>query len=82
MEWKVIDDDPVPKDGSWFMICNKFEGYSSYETGKFDPLNGPRFVEVGGGLFRKETMELYEWRGFNNMQRATHWRHAPEPPKC
>ena len=86
-EWNKISDTPVPEDGTWFMICNEDDGYESYEVGKYEPLNSPQYelvdftMESPVVLYRKIDKIIFKWRGFNNMQRATHWRLAPEPPK-
>jgi hypothetical protein len=44
-----------------------------------------RLTEIGAenedDLYRKVEKIAYEWRGFNNMHRATHWMPLPEPPK-
>jgi hypothetical protein len=83
--WQPIET--APKDGTWFLICNADDGFDSYEVGSYDPEVGsydptfwPEYVEVEGGLYRKEMKTSYEWRGFNNLHRATHWMPLPEPP--
>ena len=79
-EWQPIET--APRDGTWFLICRANEGWESYEIGAYDPLFHDRFTEVGaGGLYKKEVVITYEWRGFNNFDRATHWMPLPEPPK-
>lgn len=78
MTWQPIET--APKDGTWFMICNTKDGFDSYEVGCHDPMLWPEYVEVDGGLFRKEMKPIHVWRGFNNMHRATHWMPLPDPP--
>lgn len=77
-DWQPIET--APKDGTWFMICRAGEGFESYEVGRYDPYHFPEYVEVSGGLYRKEERQLLEWRGFNNMHRATHWKPLDAPP--
>lgn len=76
--WKPIET--APRDGRWFIIgCF---GYSDpgYEIGRFDPLMHDKFVEVENGLYRKERFSAYDWQGFNNFHRATHWCDLPPLP--
>ena len=77
-DWRPIET--APKDGTWFLICRADDGFDSYEVGRFDPMILPEFVEAGEGLYRKIERKGYEWTGFNNMHRATHWMPLPEPP--
>lgn len=77
-EWHPIKT--APKDGSWFLICRACEGADSYEVGRFDPSFHDEFIEAGDGLYRKERRLGYEWRGFSNFHRATHWYPLPSPP--
>lgn len=77
-EWRGIET--APKDGSWFMIVREQEGLESCEIGRWEPHFWPRYVEVEGGLFRKEQEQLSEWSRFNNFHRATHWRPLPRGP--
>jgi hypothetical protein len=79
--WQPIES--APKDGTWFMICRDDEGPESCEIGKYDPFYMWSYVEVEGGLFRHQRNDspTYEWCGFNNMHRATHWMPlAATPP--
>jgi hypothetical protein len=78
MEWQPIET--APRDGTWFMICRAEDGFDSYEVGRYDPYMTSEFVEVEGGLFRKEMRSSYDWGHFNNFYRATHWMRVPEPP--
>lgn len=78
MDWQPIDT--APRDGTWFMICCAQEGFDSYEVGRFDPYYSDEYVEVEGGLYRKQKRSSYDWAGFNNFHRATHWRPLPPPP--
>ncbi len=73
-EWQDISTSP--RDGTWFVIATDF----GYEVGRYDPTFYDRYVEVDGGLFRKEREVSYEWAGFNNFGRATHWLPLPELP--
>ena len=77
-EWQPIET--APRDGTWFLIGRKGEGPNSYEVGCYDPLIHNKYLPVDGELFRKEEEEIYEWRGFSNFERATHWQPLPEPP--
>lgn len=77
-EWSSIES--APRDGTWFLACRADEGFESYEIGCYDPLKFPRYEPVEGGLYRRVDEEGYEWRGFNNMHRMTHWRALPPPP--
>lgn len=76
--WQPIET--APKDGAWFMIGRAGEGPETYEIGRFDPYCMDSFVEVEGGLYRKEQQKILDWRGFNNFHRATHWMPLPLPP--
>lgn len=78
-EWQTIDS--APRDGSWYLTCRQSEGVESYEIGCFHPSFDEMFVAVGGGLYRKEKYSMYDYRGFNNHHRATHWMPLPGPPK-
>jgi hypothetical protein len=80
MEWQPIET--APRDGSWFMICNAADGFDSYEVGKFDPMPWPEYIraDTEAELYYKELRTVHEWRGFNNMHRATHWMPLPAPP--
>lgn len=78
MDWQPIDT--APRDGTWFLICRKGDGEESYEIGRYRPLMHDKFVPVDGGLYRLERENLYDWDGFNNFHRATHWMPAPTPP--
>ena len=81
MTWQPIET--APRDGSWFVIYRAGEE-DSYEVGQYDPSIHERYVEASiKGLYRKEQYTSYEWRGFNNFHRATHWmplRPPPNPP--
>lgn len=76
MRWLPIES--APKDGTWFVICID-ERY--YEVGCYDPSHFDRYVEVGDGLYRKQPEQIYEWRGFSNFGRATHWMPLPAAPQ-
>lgn len=78
-EWQPIET--APKDGTWFLIARRDEGFESYEVGQYNPYFFATYVEAGNGLYRKEMERLGDWRGFNNFHRATHWMPLPEPPK-
>lgn len=76
--WRPIET--APKDGSWFLICRDEDGFDGYEIGSHDPMTLPEYVPVEGGLYQKVDRQVFEWRGFNNFHRATHWRPLPAPP--
>ena len=78
MDWQPIIT--APRDGTWFLICRAHEGFSSYEVGKYDPYMTPEYVEVEGGLYRKDMRPAYDWVGFNNFHRETNWLPLPNPP--
>lgn len=77
-EWQPIET--APRDGTWFLTCRASEGFESYEYGRYDPYFMAEYVEVEGGLYRKESRSSYDWTGFNNFHRMTHWMPAPKPP--
>ena len=77
--WRT-DLENAPRDGTWFLTVNADEGADSFEVGKYDPYMTANFVEVGDNLFRKELRPSYDWTGFNNFHRATHWMPLPSPP--
>jgi hypothetical protein len=80
MEWQPIST--APRDGTWFIAACFGYGDADYEVGCYDPLQFPKYEEVGSGLYRREMVEAYQWRGFNNMHRMTHWLPIPAPPKA
>lgn len=80
--WLPIET--APRDGTWFLIylADEDDGpFSAYEVGKYDPYMTTDYIEVEGGLYRKELRSSYDWAGFNNFHRATHWMPLPEPPE-
>lgn len=78
--WQPIET--APRDGSWFMICRAEDGFDSYEVGRFEPMLWPEYEETepGSEVYRKVTKPIFDWRGFNNMHRATHWAPVLVPP--
>lgn len=76
--WQPIET--APKDGTWFLIIRDSDGEESVEVGRYDPYYRDEYIEVEGGLYRKEKQVGYEWSGFNNFHRATHWMPLPKPP--
>ena len=76
-DWQPIET--APRDGSWFVICRAGED-DFYEAGCYDVLTFPKYVEAGDGLYRKVMEPIYEWRGFDNFHRATHWTRLPKVP--
>jgi hypothetical protein len=64
------------------MICVADDGWESYEVGRYDPLLRVEYIEVGGGLYKKQELPCYDWTGFNNFHRATHWMPLPSPPSA
>ena len=76
--WNPIET--APRDGSWFMICKSSDGAESVEVGRYDPLMRYEYENAGDGMFRRREVVSYEWSGFNNFHRATHWMPLPELP--
>lgn len=37
-------------------------------------------TESGSEVYRKVKRSSYDWTGFNNFHRATHWMPLPDPP--
>lgn len=80
VQWRPISEsDPVPRDGTPFAICCEGEP-DSIECGWYDPLTVFDYEEAENGLYKKTPRIGYEWSGFNNMHRATHWMPLPPPP--
>jgi hypothetical protein len=76
--WQPIET--APRDGTWFVIFVDDE----YEVGRYNPNLYDRYVEVSDGLYRREKETGYEWDGFDNFARATHWlplSPPTEPPE-
>ncbi len=78
-EWRPIET--APKDGTWFMICREGKGFESYEVGRYEPSFWDKYIPVEDDLFRKTREQVFDWRGFNNFHRATHWMPLQEPPE-
>lgn len=76
-EWQPILT--APRDGTWFVIYSDLD--DRYEIGRFEPLKVARYEEVGHGLFKRVYETVYDWEGFNNFHRATHWMPLPDPPQ-
>lgn len=80
-EWQPIET--APQDGTWFLTCDatqRDDHIPRYEVGRYDPYMMPDFIEVEGGLYKKVMRSCYDWSGFNNFHRATHWMPIPPPP--
>ena len=77
-QWRPIET--APKDGTWFLIVNVDDDWPSMECGRYEPLMTDLFEEVGDGLYRKTRNSAYDWEGFSNFHRATHWFLIPQPP--
>jgi hypothetical protein len=73
--WRPIET--APRDGTWFVIFT----HGWYEVGRYSPSMYDHYVEVEGGLYRKEKEPGYEWEGFNNFHAATHWMPLAAPPR-
>src|SRR5262245_2328531 len=52
--WRPIET--APRDGTWFAIFTGWE----FEVGRYDPSTYDRYVEIEGGLYRKEKEVGYE----------------------
>ena len=78
MVWQPIET--APRDGTWFLIYNVNDGPESFEVGCYDELIHYRYDDVGDGMYRRQPVVAYEWRGFDNFNRATHWMPIPAPP--
>lgn len=76
--WRPIES--APRDGTWFMICKADEGHESVEVGCYAPVMYDDYEPAGEGLFRRVSKSVYDWHGFNNFHRATHWQPLPPPP--
>lgn len=78
--WRPIES--APRDGTWFVIFIPTDDRGWFEVGRHDPYMTTDYVETepGSGLYRAEKRPSYDWRGFNNFHRATHWMPLPEPP--
>lgn len=78
-EWQPIET--APQDGQWFVAACFDYGDPSYEVGRYNPLMRDGFVETeAAGLYRKEQRQVYDWDGFNNMHRMSHWLALPSAP--
>ncbi len=81
MTWQPIST--APRDGTWFLISRKGDGPETYEVGCYDPSIWESFEQIGqSGLYRRSERIGYEWRGFKNFRRASHWMPLPEPPEA
>lgn len=81
--WQPIST--APRDGSVFVVARFVEGEEpepgfDYELGHYKPLVFDRYEEAGDNLFRKVPEQVYDWHGFNNFGRMTHWMPLPAPP--
>lgn len=76
--WQPIET--APRDGSWFLICRDVDGEDSVEVGRYSPLMRYEYDDLGGDTFRRREVISYEWAGFNNFHRATHWMPLSKPP--
>lgn len=74
-QWQLIET--APRDGSWIVVACFDGGDPGYEVGRYDPLFWDKYVEVDGGLYRKEQASCHEWGSINNFHRATHWMPLP-----
>ena len=80
--WQPIET--APRDGTWFIAARFIEGDEpEYEIGAYDPLRHGRFepLEDGSPYYLWIEEVVYEWSGFNNMPRMTHWTPIPAPPQ-
>ncbi len=79
-EWQPIET--APRDGSWFVTCNAEDGPESYEVGRYDPFYVDDFIPIedAPGTFKVVRKHIYDWTGFNNFERATHWMPLPPSP--
>lgn len=77
-DWQPIET--APRDGRWFVIARAGED-DFMEVGRYSPMKHYRLEEAGGGLYRKVPYVAYEWAGFSNFHRATHWMPLSAPPQ-
>ena len=78
-QWQDIET--APKDGQWFLTARFIDGCEAeYEVGAYDPSIHRSFNERPDGLFEAKDTQIYDWRGFNSFNRATHWMPLPTPP--
>src|SRR5882672_593597 len=79
-KWQPIET--APRDGTWFVICNAEDDRDGYEVGCYDPYMTTDYIETepGSDVYRKVKRSSYDWTGFNNFHRATHWMPLPKPP--
>jgi hypothetical protein len=77
--WQLIDS--APRDGTWFVIFNANCPEDGYEVGKYDPAVMPEYIraDTEAELYYKKSRPVYDWRGFNNFHRATHWQPVRRP---
>ena len=78
--WQPIET--APRDGTWFVAARfPAEDHFCVEVGKYDPMTWADYEHVEGDLYRRIDRQIYDWRGFNNFHRMTHWMPLPEPPQ-
>jgi hypothetical protein len=79
--WRSIAT--APRDGTWFLICRAGEP-ESVEAGCYQPLTHSSFelVDADRELYRKYEYPAYDWVGFCNFHRATHWIALPPIPEA
>lgn len=73
-DWKPNPIETAPRDGTWFLTINEQDGPSSMEVGCYSPITIPSYELVEGGLYRRVETSVWDWQGFSNIYRATHWR--------
>lgn len=75
--WLPIDT--APRDGTTFITARFVDGKEpDYEMGRYDPSTWTNYEPAGNGLFRQIQAISYEWRGFCNFHRMTHWAPLPK----
>ena len=79
-DWRLIEDEDVPRDGSWFVIWGPHQKIPVAGCAKMDV----EFEEAEqGGMYRRGVKQARptHWVGFDNVLYcyATHWMPLKPP---